>query len=100
MLSSVDLPEPDSPTIATHSPGATARLTSAKSVAAAGRLAPGKDLARPRSSSMPPAALGLLPADVVLQLLDGEVLVRDDVAHDVADRDHADDAPVVDHGQV
>src|SRR5262249_31010410 len=42
----------------------------------------------------------LVSADVVLELLDGEILVRDDVAHDVADRDHADDAAVLHDGQV
>src|SRR5690242_21588086 len=42
----------------------------------------------------------LLPADVMLQLFYREVLIRDDVAHDVAERDHADHAALVDHGQV
>src|SRR5512141_2240739 len=45
MLSSVDLPEPDSPTIATHSPAATSRSTLASSGV------PAKDFATPRTSS-------------------------------------------------
>src|SRR6185437_2181209 len=48
MCSSVDLPEPDSPRIAHHSPRATARLTSARSGGPAANA-----LARPRTSSMP-----------------------------------------------
>src|SRR5438552_1675713 len=42
----------------------------------------------------------LLTAYVVLELLDGEVLVGDDVAHDVADRHHPDHAALVHHRQV
>src|SRR5262245_39395329 len=49
MLSSVDLPEPDSPTTATHSPPATSRLTSSKSGASAA-----KRFASPRTASMGP----------------------------------------------
>src|SRR5260221_4153795 len=47
MLSSVDLPEPDSPTIAAHSPRLTARWTSSNN----GEAGP-KDLASPRTSSI------------------------------------------------
>src|SRR5262245_17417640 len=47
MLSSVDLPEPDSPATATHSPRATSRSTASKSGA------PGANrFASPRTSSM------------------------------------------------
>src|SRR6185369_16944899 len=42
----------------------------------------------------------LLAADVVLELLDGEILVGDDVADDVADRHHADHLAVVHDRQV
>src|SRR5258707_121785 len=41
-----------------------------------------------------------LTTNIVFELLDGEVLVGDDVAHDVADGNHADHAPLVHHRQV
>src|SRR4051812_18830719 len=47
-----------------------------------------------------PDMFSLLAADVMFQLLDGEILVRDDVAHDVADRHHPDDAALIHHRQV
>src|SRR5690242_6502210 len=50
MLSSVDLPLPDSPRIATHSPRATSRSSAAKSGV------PANDLASPRTWSINPVS--------------------------------------------
>src|SRR6185312_13023231 len=61
---------------------------------------PCPDIGSSRASRLVPRESGLLTADVVLQLLDREILVGDDVAHDFADRDHAHHAALVHHGQV
>src|SRR2546422_6639497 len=62
----------------------------------------GVERRRPSSARtpFPLLARSSLSADVVLELLDGEVLVGDDVAHDVADRYHPDHAALVHHRQV